>query len=94
MPDHRTKRQKLEAMAADKSSPNEARIAQEMLTREDMRARGIDVPDDFYNPYGDVFFWKFEGRWSPMYTSNHFSDDDTSVGRKIRVSIKPDERWE
>lgn len=76
--DTRSRYEKLESMAGDKSSPNEARLAAERLVREDLAARGIPIPDDlFENRYGDVVLTKLRDLgWVPLYTSNHYAEDE------------------
>jgi len=77
MPDYRSRRQKLEDMADDTSSPNEAKEAQRRLIIENMAAKGY--PDfEFVNKYGDIIYANIPalGGWLPLFTSNHFADDD------------------
>jgi len=83
MADRRTKRQKLEAMAQQHVSPNEARIAQRLLTEQDSGP----IPD---NPHGGVHFTKWRGRWIPLFTSNHFADDDVLQERMVAARSSPD----
>lgn len=79
--DRRSKREKLDAMASQNVSPNEAAIAQRLLAEETIRDMGGDPEKAFDNRYGDVLIMKLTfgpnaGRWVPLWTSNHFPDDE------------------
>jgi hypothetical protein len=93
MPDYRTKRQKLEAMADQVVSPNEAEVAKRKLAEETLRMRGFseeEVAKAFDNHYGDVIVIRSPvgSGWVPVWTSNHFSDDEL-VGRKTSPKNLP-----
>jgi hypothetical protein len=71
-------------MANQTVSPNEAEVARRLLTEKDSGP----IPD---NQHGDVTFIKrywYDGKWVPLFTSNHFPDDDPPLGRRTTP------RWE
>lgn len=95
MPDRRSKRGKLEDMARDKGSPNEARVAQRKLAEERLREMGIKPDFDAVPPGGGGPHFAHIpalGGWVGLWSSNHYPDDgdglDRPVGRKTKMRFE------
>jgi hypothetical protein len=94
MADYRTKRQKLEAMAAQSVSPQEAEVARRKLA--ELPENGLDQPVG--RKTGPRARWMgispLPAWWFTASNSSHTPDDDPPRGPADWVGVKFEEWWE